>query len=50
MALGSTANFGSGAVTIWSAGGANITYSTSYVACTTGTGTYAVRVAVRQLQ
>ncbi len=50
MALGSTANFGSGAMTLWSAGSANITYSTSYTGCTTGTGTYAVRIAVRQLQ
>jgi len=50
MALGSTANFGSGAMTLWSAGSGNITYSTSYTACTTGTGTYAVRIAVRQLQ
>lgn len=50
LTLGSTANFGSGVVTLWSAGSANITYSTSYTACTTGTGTYAVRIAVRQLQ
>jgi hypothetical protein len=50
LALGATANFGSGSVTIWSAGSANITYSTSYAGCTTGTGTYALRAAVRQLQ
>jgi hypothetical protein len=50
LALGSMANFGSGSVTFWSAGGANLTYSSSYTACTTGTGTYALRVAVRQLQ
>jgi hypothetical protein len=50
LTLGSTANFGSGSVTFWSAGGANLTYSSSYTACTTGTGTYALRVAVRQLQ
>jgi hypothetical protein len=35
---------------LWSAGSVNITYSTSYTGCTTGTGTYAVRIAVRQLQ
>jgi hypothetical protein len=50
LPLGNTANFGSGSITFWSAGSANITYSTSYTGCTTGTGTYAVRVAVRQLQ
>jgi hypothetical protein len=50
LPLGNTANFGSGSVTFWSAGSANITYSTSYTGCTTGTGTYAVRVTVRQLQ
>ena len=50
MALGNTSNFGSGSFTLYSAGGAAITYSTSYTACTTGTGTYALRLAVRQIQ
>ncbi len=50
LGLGSTANFGSGSITLWSAGGANLTYSSSYTGCTTGTGTYALRVVVRQLQ
>lgn len=50
MALGSTSNFGSGSISLWSAGSANIAYSSSYTGCTTGTGTYALRVAVRQLQ
>jgi hypothetical protein len=50
LPLGSTANFGNGSITIWSAGSANITYSTSYTGCTAGTGTYALRIAVRQLQ
>ena len=50
MALGNTSNFGSGSLTLWSAGTAAITYSTSYAACTTGTGTYALRLAVRQVQ
>jgi len=50
MALGNATNFGNGSITFWSAGGANITYSTSYTACTSGTGTYALRVVVRQLQ
>jgi hypothetical protein len=50
MALGSTSNFGSGAIALWSAGSAAITYSASYTGCTTGTGTYALRVAVKQVQ
>jgi len=50
ITLGNTANFGNGTLTLWSAGSANVTYSTSYTGCTTGTGTYAVRIAVRQLQ
>ena len=50
LSLGNTTNFASGTVSLWSAGGANITYSASYTGCTTGTGTYAVRAAVRQLQ
>ena len=50
MALGNNSNFGSGSLALWSAGTAAITYSTSYTACTTGTGTYALRVAVRQVQ
>ena len=50
MALGNTSNFGSGSFTLWSAGTAAITYSTSYTACTSGTGTYALRLSVRQVQ
>lgn len=50
MALGNTSNFGSGSLSLWSAGTAAITYSTNYVACTTGSGTYALRLAVRQVQ
>ncbi len=50
LGLGSTSNFGSGEFSVWSAGTAAITYSTSYTACTTGTGTYALRMAVRQVQ
>ncbi|MGA9391483.1 MAG: hypothetical protein WBV69_13670 [Candidatus Sulfotelmatobacter sp.] len=50
ITLGNTTNFGNGAITLWSSGSANITYSTSYTGCITGTGTYAVRIAVRQLQ
>jgi hypothetical protein len=50
LPLGNTSNFGSGDITLWSAGSANITYATSYTGCTTGTGTYALRVSVRQVQ
>jgi len=50
LSLGSTANFASGDVSLWSAGSANITYSTTYAGCTTGTGTYALRITVRQVQ
>jgi hypothetical protein len=50
LALGSTSNFGSGDISLWSAGSAAISYSTAYVACTSGTGTYAVRMTARQVQ
>jgi hypothetical protein len=50
LPLGNTTNFGSGDIALWSAGSANITYSTAYTGCTTGTGTYAVRVTVKQVQ
>ncbi|HUK26423.1 MAG TPA: hypothetical protein VLV49_17725 [Terriglobales bacterium] len=50
LGLGSTSNFGSGTISLWSVGTAAITYSTSYTGCTTGTGTYALRLAVRQVQ
>jgi len=42
LALGSTANFASGDISLWSAGSANITYSTSYTGCTTGDGNVCV--------
>jgi hypothetical protein len=50
MALGNTSNFGGGSFGFWSSGSAAITYSTGYTGCTTGTGTYALRMAVRQVQ
>ncbi len=50
LSLGDTANFASGDISLWSGGSANITYSTSYTGCTTGTGTYALRIALRQVQ
>lgn len=50
ITLGNTTSFGSGSFTLWSSGSAAITYSTSYTPCTSGTGRYAVRMAVRQVQ
>ena len=39
----------SGSVVVWSTASA-ISYSTAYTACTSGTGTYSLRVTVEQLQ
>jgi hypothetical protein len=50
LPLGGTSNFGSGNISLWSAGSAAITYSTAYTACTTGAGSYAVRIAVEKVQ
>ncbi|MGC2198120.1 MAG: hypothetical protein WA628_25845, partial [Terriglobales bacterium] len=50
MALGNTANFGSGQISVWTTGTNAITYYTNYTACTSGTGTYSVRIAVKQMQ
>jgi hypothetical protein len=50
LALGGTSNFGSGSITLWSAGNAAVTYSAGYTACATGIGSYAVRIAVEKLQ
>jgi hypothetical protein len=50
MGLGNTTNAAVGHTTLWSTGTVAIQYATSYVSCTTGTGTYSIRIAVRQLQ
>jgi len=50
LPLGGTSNFGSGEISIWSNGAAPITYSTVYTGCATGSGSYAVRVAMEKLQ
>jgi hypothetical protein len=51
VALGSTANFGEAVMTIWNNSASNnLTYSTTYTACTTGTGTYALYVTYRRVQ
>lgn len=47
--LGASSNFGTGEVTIWSAGTADITYSTSYTPCSSGSGTYSLRVAAERV-
>lgn len=49
LSLGSTSNFASGSISLWSAG-TPITYSTTYSACAAGSGTYALRIAVEKLQ
>ncbi|HZP16627.1 MAG TPA: hypothetical protein VFB00_01585, partial [Terriglobales bacterium] len=51
VALGSTANFGQAVMTLWNNSASNnLTYSTSYTACTTGTGTYALYITYRRMQ
>lgn len=50
LKLGATSNFGSGEVSVWSKGDAGITYSTSYTACGSGSGTYALRIVAEKLQ
>jgi hypothetical protein len=51
LALGSTANFGQAVVSLWNNSASNnLTYSTNYTACTTGTGTYALFITYRRVQ
>lgn len=50
LSLGTTRNFGSGEIFLWSAGDAAISYSTTYTACGSGSGTYALRIFVEKLQ
>ena len=50
LGLGSTSNFATGNISLWSAGNTAITYSTTYKPCATGSGSYAVRIAVEKLQ
>jgi hypothetical protein len=50
LSLGQPANFGSGDISVWSAGNAPITYSTSFTACSSGAGGYAVRIGVEKVQ
>ena len=48
--LGAPANFGGGEISVWSKGDAAITYSTSYTPCSSGSGTYALRIVADKLQ
>lgn len=50
LSLGATTNFGSGNISLWSAGNAPITYSVAYAPCAAGSGSFAVRIAVEKLQ
>jgi len=51
VGLGSLANFGQKVITVWNNSTSNnLTYATSYTACTTGTGTFALYIAARQVQ
>lgn len=47
--LGATSNFATGEVSIWSAGD-SISYSTSYSACSTGSGSYGLRIVAEKIQ
>ena len=50
LSLGATTNFGGGDLSVWSAGNAGITYSTTYSPCTSGTGSYGLHIAVEKAQ
>ena len=50
LTLGGTSDFGSGSISLFSAGNAAVTYSAAYTACATGVGSYAVRIAVEKLK
>jgi hypothetical protein len=50
LALGGASNFGSGNLSLWSAGNAAITYSTTYAECAAGSGSYTVRIVLEKVQ
>lgn len=52
IALGATGatNQNGGSIVLWTAASTAINYSTSYTACTSGTGTYAIRLAASRVQ
>lgn len=49
LSLGASSNFGTGEITIWSAG-EGIGFSTSYTPCSNGSGKYALRIVAEKLQ
>lgn len=50
QALGTTTGLTNTQIPVWVNAAANITYSTAYTACTTGTGTYALRLSAAKVQ
>jgi len=49
LGLGVPSNFGTGEISVWSAGD-SISYSTSYAGCSTGSGAYGLRIIAEKLQ
>ena len=49
LLLGDRAHFGSGQISLWSAGVAPISYSTSYTGCASGNASYSLRIGLREL-
>lgn len=49
LVLGTTTGNATASVNLWSTGAQPIQYAVSYTGCTTGTGTYSVRIAVIRL-
>jgi len=50
IAIGDLTSFGQSTINFWSSGAAVITYATNYTACTTGTGTYSLRITTERIQ
>ncbi len=50
LKLGATANFGTGEISMWLGADTNITYSTSYTACGSGSAKYALRIVAQRVQ
>jgi hypothetical protein len=50
LSLGGMQDFGSGTISLWSAGNAAISYTTAYTGCTAGSGSYTLRIALEKVQ
>ena len=50
LALGSTANFASGSFSLWSAGSAPLTYSTTLTPCAMGAASYGLHMTAEKVQ